>query len=431
MAAAPSVPSRTDPTDSASPTEAGAAYNPSEVAHKLAHPDGIGKVELDSTKNVSGWQNTPRLSIVVFLAAVFFVFAIIGFANDILDMGNQQPIRFWIGVVATGLFAVGYASSGIVLRRKFWKAFFPLLGAQILTMGLSANWFPDLPRPAQLTPAEMESIHDRLTFDALAIIAAVSLGYAGFITVFISEGRRFIKARTEKAVLDAEMAAAREVQQVIVPEAGESFPGYAVESVYRPAQQVGGDFFQILPVGQSGLLIVLGDVAGKGLPAAMLVSMLVGSIRILADTTHDPAVILRKLDDRLMGRTRGGFSTALAAFIAEDGWVTIANAGHLSPYLDGREIELQGALPLGIVSGTQYESMSFELRPGSRLTFYSDGVVEAQNVKGELFGFDRAEAMSMEPAAEIARSAVEFGQSDDITVVTIERLALREVTDAA
>jgi serine phosphatase RsbU (regulator of sigma subunit) len=159
--------------------------------------------------------------------------------------------------------------------------------------------------------------------------------------------------------------------------------------------------------------------------------MLVGSIRILADTTHDPAVILRKLDDRLMGRTRGGFSTALAAFIAEDGWVTIANAGHLSPYLDGREIELQGALPLGIVSGTQYESMSFELRPGSRLTFYSDGVVEAQNVKGELFGFDRAEAMSMEPAAEIARSAVEFGQSDDITVVTIERLALREVTDAA
>jgi len=204
-----------------------------------------------------------------------------------------------------------------------------------------------------------------------------------------------------------------------------------VESVYKPAQQVGGDFFQILPVEGGGLLIVLGDVAGKGLPAAMLVSMLVGSIRILADVTHDPALILRKLDDRLVGRSRGGFSTALAAFIAEDGRVTIANAGHLSPYLDGREIELRGALPLGIVSGTQYESTNFELRAGSRLTFYSDGVVEAQNAKGELFGFDRAKAMSQESAAEIVRSAVEFGQSDDITVVTIERLGVGAVTDAA
>jgi len=386
---------------------------------------------LESTERISLWRNTPRWSVAVFLAAVFCVFAIIGFASDILDMGHMQRIRFWYAVVSTGLFAIGYAYSGMSLRGKWWKACVPFFIVQTFTMGVVANRFPDLPRPAQMSAADLSAMHDRLSFDALAVIICVGLGYTGFITVFVSEGRRFIKARTEKAILDSEMAAAREVQQVIVPEAEESFPGYAVESVYRPAQQVGGDFFQILPVSGDGLLIVLGDVAGKGLPAAMLVSMLVGSIRILADTTHDPALILRKLDDRLMGRTSGGFSTALAAHIAEDGWVTIANAGHLSPYLDGREIALEGALPLGIVSGTQYESMSFELRPGSRLTFYSDGVVEAQNAKGELFGFERAKAMSQEPAAEIARSAVEFGQSDDITVVTIERLELSQVTDAA
>ena len=386
---------------------------------------------MESTKDISLWRNTPRLSIVIFLSAVFCVFAVIGIATDIFDLGNQRLIHFWVVVLAIGLFAVGYAYSGMTLRGKFWKASIPLFALQFLVMGAVGTWFPDPPRPAQLSGAALETMHGRLTFDAYAIIVAVALGYSGFIFVFVSEGRRFIKAHAEKVLLDAEMAAAREVQEVIVPEADESFPGYAVESVYRPAQQVGGDFFQILPVGNSGLLIVLGDVAGKGLPAAMLVSMLVGSIRILADTTHDPAVILRKLDDRLVGRTRGGFSTALAAFIAEDGWVTIANAGHLSPYLDGREIELMGALPLGIVSGTLYESTSFELRPRSRLTFYSDGVVEAQNAKGELFGFDRAKAMSQESAAEIARSAVEFGQSDDITVVTIERLGVGAVTDAA
>lgn len=346
-------------------------------------------------------------------------------------MGNQQPIRFVSGVLATGLFAVAYAFAGVSLRRKFWKAFFPLIALQMLVGIFTANWFPDPPRSALPSPAEIDHMHNRLALDAVGSIVAVALGYAGFVVVFISEGRRYIKAHTEKAVLDGEMAAAREVQQLILPETGESFPGYAVESVYLPAQQVGGDFFQILPVGNRGLLIVLGDVAGKGLPAAMLVSMLVGSIRVLAEDTHDPVLILRKLHDRLMGRTRGGFSTALAAFIADDGLVTIANAGHLSPYLDGREIELRGALPLGIVSGAQYESTSCELRPGSRLTFCSDGVIEAQNKDGELFGFDRAKAMSREPAAAIVKAAVDFGQSDDITVVTIERLSISEANEAA
>ena len=192
------------------------------------------------------------------------------------------------------------------------------------------------------------------------------------------------------------MAAAREVQRVIVPEQAEEIPGFAIESVYQPAQQVGGDFFQILGLDEGGLLVVVGDVAGKGLPAAMMVSVLVGSIRTAAEDTQDPALLLRMLNDRLVGRSHGGFSTALAAHITEDGWVTIANAGHLSPYLDGHEVELPGALPLGIVSDAVYETTQFHLPHASRLTFYSDGVVEAQNHKGELFGFDRARNIFMQ-----------------------------------
>jgi hypothetical protein len=368
------------------------------------------------------WRNTPKRSVIVFLVAVFFTFATIGFANDIINMGRQLPVRFALGIALSGFFAVTYALSGIYLRSKFWKAFLPLFALQFVVMGLVSNWFPNAPRHDQMTAAETARLEGRLAFDGIAIIAAVFVGYSGFVHVFIRESRRHIQVHTEKAILEAEMAAAREVQQVILPEQGEVFPGYTVESVYQPARQVGGDFFQILSIANGGLLVVIGDVAGKGLPAAMLVSMLAGSIRTAAEDTQDPVIILRKLHDRLIGRTSGGFATALAAHIDPDGRLTIANAGHLSPYIDGHEVDLPGALPLGIPSGGQYQATSFELQPGSRLTFYTDGIVEAQNQKGELFGFDRAKAISTEAAAKIVAAAVTFGQSDDITVLTIERL---------
>jgi hypothetical protein len=226
-----------------------------------------------------------------------------------------------------------------------------------------------------------------------------------------------------QAQLDSELEAAHEVQKVLVPEHRGIVPGFTIESVYEPAQQIGGDFFQILPADEGGMVIVVGDVAGKGLPAAMLVSVLVGAICGLSEYTQDPAELLVGLNERLVGRSGGGFSTALAAHIAADGRVTLANAGHLSPYLDGKEMESPGALPLGVAAGLRYETTHFRIEQGSRLTFYSDGVIEAQNRKGELFGFDRGRELSTQPAAAIAEAAKKFGQEDDITVVTITRAA--------
>jgi sigma-B regulation protein RsbU (phosphoserine phosphatase) len=234
---------------------------------------------------------------------------------------------------------------------------------------------------------------------------------------------RSTRTSRRQAMLEGELAAAQQVQQVLLPEQTESVPGFAVETVYQPAEQVGGDFFQILPDGEGGLLAVVGDVAGKGLPAAMLVSVLVGAIRGVAEYTSDPAELLSSLNERLVGRGGGSFSTALVAHITAAGQITIASAGHLSPYLDGREVELAGALPLGVMSDAVYATSEFYLAPGSRLTFYSDGVVEAQNRHGELFGFDRAKDMSTQPAAAIVEAAKQFGQEDDITVVTIVRQA--------
>jgi phosphoserine phosphatase RsbU/P len=236
----------------------------------------------------------------------------------------------------------------------------------------------------------------------------------------------------QQALIETEMAAAREVQQIILPEPIERVPGYSIESAYEPAQQVGGDFFQILPAPEGSLLLVIGDVAGKGLPAAMLVSVLVGAIRGVTEYTSDPAELLANLNQRLVGRVAGGFSTAMAARIFADGSVMMANAGHLPPYLDGHEVGVPGALPLGAKAGSRYEIVRFQLPRGSRLTFYSDGIVEAQNAKGELFGFERSRELAMEPVGAIVEAAKRFGQQDDMTVIAITRDAVhsREMAQA-
>ena len=235
----------------------------------------------------------------------------------------------------------------------------------------------------------------------------------------------------QQALLESEMAAAREVQQIILPEQIERVPGFTIESVYEPAQQVGGDFYQILPAPEGSLFLVIGDVAGKGLPAAMLVSVLVGAIRGVAEYTSDPAELLANLNHRLVGRVAGGISTAQAARIFPDGSVVMANAGHLAPYLDGQEVPVSGALPLGAKSGTRYETIRFQMPRGSRLTFYSDGIVEAQNAKGELLGFERSRELSTEPVEKIVEAARLFGQHDDITVIAITRDAAVTAREAS
>jgi hypothetical protein len=171
---------------------------------------------------VNPWQSTPRKAIVAFLFAVFFVFTTFGFATDMMDMGRQPPIRFGVSVALSGLFAVGYAATGITLKGQFWKGVLPLFVLQFVVMGALGHWLPDAPQSAQ-TGAEMGRLQGRLTFDGVAIIVAVCLGYMGFLYVSISEARRHVRVHMEMAVLEGEMAAARQVQQLILPELGDSF----------------------------------------------------------------------------------------------------------------------------------------------------------------------------------------------------------------
>jgi hypothetical protein len=268
-----------------------------------------------------------------------------------------------------------------------------------------------------------------------------------FVAIVFAVIRYSITERRRQAGLEQEIQNARELQQVLVPEALPALPGFTPTSAYRPAQEVGGDFFQIIPLegGTSdwamseeeskragSTLVILGDVSGKGLRAAMAVSLIVGSIRTLAETTASPAAILAGLNRRLIGRLQGGFATAIALRIDRDGSCTIACAGHPAPFVNEKEMSLPGALPLGLTPGAVYEETRLELVDRDQLALYTDGLLEARSQSGELYSFDRLKSLfATHPTAEeAAQAAVNFGQDDDITVLTLTRVPVAVHTAA-
>ena len=233
---------------------------------------------------------------------------------------------------------------------------------------------------------------------------------------------RFVRTRSDEERYKTELEAARTVQQVLVPEEIPTIPGFALASVYKPAGQVGGDFFQFIPIANGGVLVAIGDVSGKGMPAAMTVALLVGTLRTLAHYTQKPSEILAAMNQRMLARSSGGFTTCLVLTVSAAGTLTAANAGHIAPYLNGRELTLANGLPLGLSAQEQYAESVFSLAAGEQLTLMTDGVVEARATDGELLGFDRVQAMTTQSADSIVQAAQDFGQDDDITVMTL-RLA--------
>ncbi|NYF53955.1 SpoIIE family protein phosphatase [Tunturiibacter gelidoferens] len=253
-------------------------------------------------------------------------------------------------------------------------------------------------------------------------LGTISMIFSLFlITVMLV--RRFLHTQRIREQWKAEIEQARQIQHVLIPEQLPQTPGLAIESEYRPAREVGGDFFQILPVQDDGsVLIVVGDVTGKGLQAGMLVALIVGAIRTAVEYDSDPLELMNNLNDRLCGRGRAS-ATCLILQIRTDGRLTLANAGHLPPYLNGNEIEMGGSLPIGVVPGAEFFVSHFTLAQGDTLMLMSDGVAEAQDQQKQLFGFERIRQMLQRPisAADLASAAQEFGQEDDILVLRIQR----------
>ncbi len=309
----------------------------------------------------------------------------------------------------------GRQEAGIMLL-PFFLAAIADSADTLIDYAASRHWLPDqfASHRFHLGP---------VAFDTGAIAYVVFLASLVAVILF-----RFIRVSEIEQRSSAEISAARSVQALLIPTHLPSNKNFMLESAYLPVNGVGGDFFQVLPLKDDSLLIVVGDVSGKGLQAAMNSSTLVGALR--NELSHDPATVLSHLNHVLLGAVSSPgavpeldaapcFATCLCARIYPDGLLTIANAGHLSPYRDGRELELPPGLPLGVIADSQYEQATFQLNRGDRLVFLSDGVVEAMNSDGELFGFERTQQVSNEPARYIAQTAKRFGQTDDITVVSL------------
>jgi hypothetical protein len=253
-------------------------------------------------------------------------------------------------------------------------------------------------------------------------------GIGLFLSILYAVFRYNMEQQARQTALEREMQSAREIQQVLIPETLPSLEGFAMSSAYQPAQEVGGDFFQIIHEDEGSTIVALGDVSGKGLKAAMSVSLIVGVLRSLSGENSSPVEMLQGLNRCLCGRLQGGFVTAIVLRLYPNGKVILANAGHLPPFLNSGELEIEGSLPLGLISFAEYSEVQVQLHSGDHLSLYTDGLVEARSSTGEIYGFERLNTLfAARPTAQQAtQAAVAFGQEDDITVLTLTRLAAGE-----
>lgn len=415
------------------------------AVHELIQaPLGFIELEGSSADLDSLWYGALVLQLLLISAYIFFEFLVAflslprrwyilwlrytapvlaGVGPSLLLLGHGKAVGALLATIAlcTLLWLLGWSLFvfltliAATLRRNFEAGLFliPLilnlvgLVEPILTSAMSQEGAPyQSPLTAMAGP--------------IPIHFASVANFTSILIIIIIIFMRFLRIQREQQRASSELAAARSVQELLIPQEKLATPGFDVESIYNPATEVGGDFFHVQTSGSHGMLVVIGDVAGHGLKAAMNVSLIMGALR--RSHEHSPAKILESLNRVLLGTE--GFTTCQALWFGANGELIVANAGHLFPYLNSQEIALPGSLPLGILPHVTYEETRYYLHPGDRILLMSDGVVEARQPSGELFGFDRVRHLSQQPANYLAQAAKVFGQQDDITVLTIRRQAL-------
>jgi serine phosphatase RsbU (regulator of sigma subunit)/predicted ester cyclase len=252
--------------------------------------------------------------------------------------------------------------------------------------------------------------------------------------------RRLEQEMRERERVEQEMRVARRIQQGSLPEGVPSLGGWQIDPYYQPAREVGGDFYEFYQLGDGRVGFAVGDGTGKGVPAAILMtgtSAYLGGVTAASDSSPGEALALA--NEALFARIPPNmFVTCFYAILdPESARLTYANAGHDLPYLhrngDAEELRARG-MPLGMMPGMSYEEGEVSLAEGNCVLFYSDGLVEAHNPRGEMFGFPRLRALVAEHGE--VRSLGNFlleelytfvgegwEQEDDITLLTLRRSA--------
>jgi serine phosphatase RsbU (regulator of sigma subunit) len=254
-------------------------------------------------------------------------------------------------------------------------------------------------------------------------------------------GQRLKQEERERERIEQELLVARRIQQASLPKEVPELEGWEISPYYRPAREVGGDFydFHLLPEGRLGF--VVGDATGKGVPAALVMSTTCGMFQLAAQAlgSSSPGEVLERVNEALLARIpQNMFVTCFYAILdPKSASLSYANAGHDLPYLQRRgeaeELRARG-MPLGLMPRMGYEEKEIVLDSGEAALFYSDGLVEAHDPKGEMFGFPRLRALIAEHAEERALGDIlleqlysfvgeGWEQEDDITILTLKRSA--------
>ena len=370
-------------------------------------------------------------------------------------------------------YALGVGMALTLLMRRRWPLG-TLLAATSLFFAYNAfsyqGFVPALPLAVQLYTAvaaghilwpliiSMLYVAGPLAYQLAATNRAVNeilnevLRDAGFFAAIILfgeavRGRRLhaadVTERLERAHADSErvreeLKVAHLVQEQFLPSELPEIPGWRVHAFYRAAREVGGDFYSFTQLDGRGIGIAIGDVTDKGAPAALIMATTQALLRSEAPRLSSPSEVLERLNEVLVANTPEKMF-ATCTFMALDpgtGRVRFANAGHPLPYrtTDGRTDELRATgMPLGLFPGSRYEPADAVLPHGSRLLLHSDGLAEAHNRDGEMFGLPRIEgtAQRCPPGDDLIGALLTeldgftgpgWEQEDDITLVTLERL---------
>jgi serine phosphatase RsbU (regulator of sigma subunit)/predicted ester cyclase len=246
----------------------------------------------------------------------------------------------------------------------------------------------------------------------------------------------------ERERVEQELRVARRIQQAALPKEVPTLEGWQISPFYQPAREVGGDFYDLHPLSEGRLGLVVGDATGKGVPAALVMSTTCGMLQAVSQTLDSSSAreVLELVNETLVARIPANmFVTCFYAILdPESGSLRYANAGHDLPYLHSGRVEAEElrarGMPLGLMPALSYEEKEIELDIGEGVFFYSDGLVEAHDPKGEMFGFPRLRALVGEHGEVGALgdflmnelySFVGKGweQEDDITLLTLERSA--------
>jgi len=249
------------------------------------------------------------------------------------------------------------------------------------------------------------------------------------------ENAKMHQSLLEKQRLVKDMEFARTVQESFLPQKTPDVQHCRFSAHYTPALEVGGDFYDFINLDKGRIGIVIGDVSGKGVPAALYMAKLGSDLRTLAFTENGPASALQKLNDQLAERSRRGmFATLLYISLdANDGRMILSNAGHLPPLIkktDGTVVRLSsaGGSPLGILPGMRFDQDVAVLARGETVVLYTDGIIESMNGREELYGFDRFESIIRKSPADpealktaiiedVSRFTGLTPQHDDMTLV--------------